>query len=282
MLLMASCLASLQIYAVRQHRCNDYLGTYRVWLFFAAICLLGSLNCVVDFASLGPWIQQLGWVGSASAAFVATFAVKAVALSAIFVRGLIEVRSSRGALVLVSLAWVLYLCSLVMQFPQVKSQYVQEHDLYYGNMLLLAHATLLLSIVVFNRYIYLIANGLLQVATGREATVKPAVTKKVDKKLRSAPSKVETVDSEFETPVKTRRTKTKPLEQPAQVQPEEVAPIVEVPARKSGPLADRLKAQSQDLESIVEPPSQRPLNKSDRKRLKKLQQQQATQTRRAA
>ena len=51
-LLILSGLASLQIYALRQHRCDDYRGTYRLWGWFAALFMLGSIQCVVDLSGL--------------------------------------------------------------------------------------------------------------------------------------------------------------------------------------------------------------------------------------
>ena len=51
-LLLLTCLASLQLYALRRHRADDYTGTYRVWLWMASFLLIGSLVTSCDLASV--------------------------------------------------------------------------------------------------------------------------------------------------------------------------------------------------------------------------------------
>ena len=56
LLMLITGMASLQIYGMRRHRCDDYSGSYRIWLWMALLFMLASANFVVDirevFASL--------------------------------------------------------------------------------------------------------------------------------------------------------------------------------------------------------------------------------------
>jgi len=51
-LMVLVALVSLQIYAMRRHRCDDYVGTYRMWMWFPPIFVIASLASIVDVVAI--------------------------------------------------------------------------------------------------------------------------------------------------------------------------------------------------------------------------------------
>ena len=105
LLLMTTGMASLQIYGMRRHRCDDYNGHYQIWLFLAALFLVASVNCVVDFRALVSDLAKLaGFAGSNG--IVIFLVAKMIALTALVVRGVLEIRASRAAFAAVIIVWI--------------------------------------------------------------------------------------------------------------------------------------------------------------------------------
>ncbi len=161
-LLMLSGLAALQIYALRQHRCDDYRGTYRLWGWFAALLLLASVNCIVDLTGLAHSIA-VRLIGSATGAgFVWLVTAKLLLLSVLVLRGLFEVRASVGALAGVIMVWVAYASAVVLEIPAVRETLGQDYALYYGNSLMAGACFTFMSMVQYARFVFLHSNGLLE------------------------------------------------------------------------------------------------------------------------
>ena len=120
-LLIITGLASLQIYALRQHRRDDYRGTYRLWIWMAALvdvcqpqlCCGSGRNCYQpDFVSWTSFsFQGKSWL---------PVTIKLVVLSTLIARGLYEVRASRGSFALVLFVWVAYSTAAIIQIPAVR------------------------------------------------------------------------------------------------------------------------------------------------------------------
>ena len=51
-LMVSVALVSLQIYAMRRHRCDDYVGTYRMWMWFPPIFVIASLASILSMPVL--------------------------------------------------------------------------------------------------------------------------------------------------------------------------------------------------------------------------------------
>jgi hypothetical protein len=51
-LMVSVSLVTLQIYAMRRHRCDDYVGTYRMWMWFPPVFLVASLGSIVDVVTI--------------------------------------------------------------------------------------------------------------------------------------------------------------------------------------------------------------------------------------
>ncbi|MEZ6096346.1 MAG: hypothetical protein R3C03_19310 [Pirellulaceae bacterium] len=282
-LFMASCLASLQIYALRQHRRSDYLGTYRIWILFAAICLFASIYCLVDLDSL-LLVGSRKLIASPGVATLAVVLVKLTALCAIFVRGVIEVRGSKSAIVVVSLAWLLYIVSQIMQIPEARPEYVRDYDLQYGNSILVANVLVLTSLIVYGRYVFLVAHGLL---TAPEAKAKVTKTKHPKTpKVKAKPKKSLDEETSASNPsaVPESADRNNKSTRDNEATENAVKPAANPTKVGSAPLASRVSKSANSKPSApdeTEAASEQTLSKAERKRLKKLQKQQ-TRDRRAA
>lgn len=217
-LLIMTGLASLQIYALRQHRCDDYRGTYRLWLWMSLLFILGSIHCVVDFGSVLANITEAVTQQPVGSKIWALVTFKIFALTLLVVRSLFEVRASRGSLALVVVVWVAYSAATLLQLPAIRHSMVVDYEVYYGNTILFATAMLLISHLAYARFVYLHAQGLIKSRVATEKTVvkaaKPTKTvKPVKKKTKpEVPVIAETTTAPKKS--KTRTTKRKKVVSP--------------------------------------------------------------------
>ncbi len=281
-LLLASALASLQIRAIREHRSNDYRGTYRIWYWFAAILILGSVNCVVDFDGLAST-----WLGTVtegnSGAWLAVIA-QVTALTAIIARGAIEVRKSPAALALIVLVWVVYSSSLVLRLPGIENRVVQDDGFTAAGLNVLGTFSLFGGVALYLRFVYLRANGLVKARPKRKKT-ESSLESGTKTRSKVTGKKTARTPREKDDPADNDRTESAP---PAR---ETARPVQPVATNRPAPLASRLSGLATKPPSTATSPSNRDsaseddsqhrrLDKTERKRLKKLRQQE--QSRRAA
>lgn len=197
-LLIMTGLASLQIYALRQHRCDDYRGTYRLWLWTAGLLILASINCVADLDGVALALLQSTTGGAIFQRVWVPMAIQIGAITLLFARGLFEVRESRGSLVLVVFVWVAYSVAAVLQSPMVNQNVVGGgSEMVIGNSLLFGTAALFLAHITFARFIYLHANGLIVLRVKQERESVTRETKSADK--RKAVKKNASLDIESES-----------------------------------------------------------------------------------
>lgn len=297
-LLILSGLASLQIYALRQHRNDDYRGTYRVWLWMAAIFVLASVNSVVNFGQFFTALTGSLMEVSATSPhrmFWWVLAAKLLALTGLVVRGIFEVRASKGALVMVVLVWLAYAGSIVIQVPPAKEAIVSNYETVHGNCLLVGTALSLMFVLVYARYVYLSANGLLKVkkvtkanvgkvakskpAKSKPAKSKPAVQKKAGVKKAAEPTKKA-------TPVRLAKdTVAEQSEAESQSVPAKQAAVEPPKSKPSSPLAAKMRSMkknesTEEEAEIISLMDKQNLSKADKRRLKKLEKR--VEQRRAA
>ena len=152
----------LQIYALRQHRCDDYEGTYRVWGWLAPVFVIASLACVLP---LGAMSQNI-FTAVSGRGFSVTWLPLAIGVglvSSLLVRYLMEVRYSYGTAAWSCLAWFAICASWAM--PEILAgldlnvdrQAVQNLAL--GNGILIAAASSLLANLTYARFVFLRSNG---------------------------------------------------------------------------------------------------------------------------
>lgn len=162
-LLIITGMASLQIYALRKHRCDDYRGAYRLWGWMAAILILASINCVSDLTGVLGNLTSRMFVGDYANRAWIPFALKLVALSVLTVRGIYEVRASLGSLLLVIFVWSAYVAAIVLQYPATKESLADlGPNTMLGNCLLFGTTGLFLAHLTYARYVFLDAHGLIK------------------------------------------------------------------------------------------------------------------------
>ena len=209
-LLIMTGLASLQIYALRQHRCDDYKGTYRLWLWTAGLLILASVNCVTDLGTLAMNLAQTVTGSLSGERAWIPLAVKLVALGVLMGRGMFEVRESRGSFALVVFVWIAYSAAAVMQLPAVEQNLVGlGSETMIGNCVLFGTAALFLAHLTYARFIFLHANGLI---VQREKKVKQEKTKPkrtTKKKRRSTKTKVVETEVSDESAAKPKKKTTR-------------------------------------------------------------------------
>ncbi len=184
LLLVTTGMASLQIYGMRRHRCDDYNGHYQIWLFLAVLFAIASLNCVVDFHAFFVSLAKLSGFSGGNG-FVVFLVAKLIALTALVVRGIMEIRASRAAFVAVIVVWVAYGCAIVAQIPDVQQHLVQENRLIVGNLVLIGNIAVFLTSVFYSRFVYLHANELIEM----RRTEPKAIAKSSDKAVKKTKSK---------------------------------------------------------------------------------------------
>jgi hypothetical protein len=162
-LLIISGFASLQIYALRQHRQDDYRGSYRLWLWMSALLLLASINCVVDLTSMGAQLIHRLTQLSLSQSVLGMLTFKLVLLSVLVARGSFEVRESRWSLSLVVLVWCAYVAAMALRLPVLQPVMANVNEstleIVHGNLILVGTVGLLMGHLVFARFVYLQALG---------------------------------------------------------------------------------------------------------------------------
>ena len=185
LLLIISGMASLQIYALRQHRSDDYRGTYRLWFWLAMLFLLASVDAAVGLHDLAVHAVSYFTGRSLSHGGWALITVKLIALTALVVRGCIEVRQSKGALIAVLFVWFAYAGATLMQLPQAQSGVVFNYEVAYGNLYLFGTVALFQSLVIYSRFVYMSAQGLIVAKTKAKAEVKTKTKSKTKAKAKS-------------------------------------------------------------------------------------------------
>ena len=162
-LLIITGMASLQIYALRKHRCDDYRGAYRLWGWMAVILIMASINFVSDLTGvLGELASQM-FVGEYANRAWIPLALKLVALTVLTVRGIYEVRASLGSLVLVIFVWSAYVAAIVLQYPATTEALADlGPNTMLGNCLLFGTAGLFLAHLTYARFVFLDAHGLIK------------------------------------------------------------------------------------------------------------------------
>ena len=159
-LLIFAGLASIQVYALRRHRSNDYVGTYALWLWVAVGLLLASLWVSVGLHELA--INACNHVTGSEVTLGGWFliSVKLLLLIATAVRLMVEVRQSRMAIFGVGLTAAIFLMASLIDLPWLRESVGESRELAFGNLLLVGNTILFSTVVVYARFVYLRAQGI--------------------------------------------------------------------------------------------------------------------------
>ena len=281
----------LQIYALRQHRCDDYEGTYRVWGWLSPVFAIASLGCVLPLAS----ISQNIFVAVSGRGFSVQWlplAIGVLLVSLLLVRYLMEVRSSLGTIAWASLAWLTICVGWGM--PEILSSFAPElsqnsvQNLALGNGILVAAMATLLANLTYARFVFLRSNGFIhskpkQVKSKQTLPFRPfrerkdARRERVSRKAAAAEGTADDVKPAVAEPKKTPR---KAAEKTAEKAPAARKPKVtraskaaKKPAAKPVPKPEPVKqapvAPAPVAEKPVDPPAKQ-VSASASERLKQL------------
>ncbi len=283
--LLIAGLASCQVYALRRHRSDDYVGTYKLWLVAAAGLLIASLSSAIGLHGL--FLHAAGVLigsqfGPGSLGFV-TLVLLGIGLLA--TRTLVEVRQSRVATAGVLLAAFAFAGAVLIQVPQIKERVANSFEPTYGNLILVGNVLLLLTVFTYARFVYLRAQGILtrQIAAVVSDT-EDVKTKQEKTKATKRTKKSDAVPKK--TAPKANASKSSPRRGSVAAESESV-PKLNLQTRSTG-VQDQDAEKSATEESQTSPnrsPGSSPLgdrlSKAKAKKLRK-QKKQEQQQRRAA
>lgn len=268
LLLASAAFQGVQIYRLRRHKTDDYRGRYRVWVWIPLVLFamaagqatevhrdlvdlavaLVSPKSSLDHAAAWPLFAALAWI-------------------LVAVRLAFEMRVSRWATAFLTTATVGYLASLMT--GQLTVQPISQMLVVFASsaLLTIGHLGVFVSILIFGRFVYLDSQGLLPAISAKPRRAKSRVRETAPEKKKSTRKTAEPA------------VRAEPLEKTgadaSESQPQEVAPaVLKLGTGKDGP-------GNEDADDESESPSAGDkLSKTERRRLKKLRQQE--QMRRAA
>ena len=181
--LLLTGLASLQIFALRQHRCDDYGGTYRIWLIVPPIFFVASVAAIVDFEAIIFHLASVAQLTSGVDESLLPMTIKLSVVALLMVRLLFEIRDSKAAFSMLVVAWLAIAISTVLNTRWAEHR-ISSHDIaiMYPNTVLLSAISLMLAHLFYVRFVYLHAHG--EIAVRKR---KPTITKTKVAKTKKVP-----------------------------------------------------------------------------------------------
>ena len=168
-LLAAAAALATVVFGIRAHRVDDYRGRYRVWLWTAAALTWLSLDAATgihDSLGLGLTLLAGQPVFTASLAAGCTLTwivVYGLVLGTLGLRLAVEVWPSLVSFTALLMAGLLYLCAALLQLEMVAAPPSIVRGTIESTVIMLAHLSLLSSMGLYARHVYLDATGRLKV-----------------------------------------------------------------------------------------------------------------------
>lgn len=172
LLLAWSAVMGVQIFNLRRHRIDDYKGRYRVWLWTTAVLVLASIDAVSGLHLIvGGVIAKFSGPARALNVDLCWLVVGATIVTFVALRMGIEMRRSIGALVTLVLALACYgtAAALKLDWLKLPSELALQA---LTATLLTAHTLIWFTTLIYARYVYLDAQGLMVPRPPREKKVK--------------------------------------------------------------------------------------------------------------
>ena len=190
MMLLLTGLASLQIFALRKHRCDDYGGTYRIWLIVPPIFFVASIAAIVDFEAIIYHLASLAQLTSVANESLIPMTIKLSLLAIVMLRMLFEIRDSKAAFSMLVVAWMAIAISTVLNTQWAQHRIgSQELAMAYPNAVLVATISLMLSHLLYVRFVYLHAHGAIAVKKRVAAPAKVRPTRSPKKAKAKQPTR---------------------------------------------------------------------------------------------
>lgn len=283
-LLGAAASASVLIFLLRRHKVDDYNGRYRFWLWTAVLLVLASIDAGagVHRIASGLLVRTTGLLVQ-NDGLLWTLMLAGVLYGFVVLRGVFEIRHSRGALLLLMTATALHLTAIAIALGFVLSPGALA-TLVAQSALLLGRLATLSCVLIFARYVLLDAQGKLP-----ERRVRPQRKRKAEDSPEASNSKQDA----DEGPLASRTKRRKLRVDASHVEQNDETPTKEREAAAgksstarssstSGQTAARPSKEqaagkvSVDLDDeIAESASNRKLSKAERRRLRKEQRRGA-------
>jgi hypothetical protein len=168
-LLAAAAALAIVVFGIRAHRVDDYRGRYRVWLWTAAALVWLSLDAATgihDSLGLGFTLLAGQPVFTASLAAGCTLtwiAVYGLVLGTLGLRLAVEVWPSLVSFTALLVGGLLYVGAAMLQLGMVAAPPSIVPGTVESTVIMLAHLSLLSSIGLYARHVYLDATGRLKV-----------------------------------------------------------------------------------------------------------------------
>ncbi len=273
LLLATAAFQGVQIYRLRRHKTDDYRGRYRVWVWVPLVLFAMAAGQATeihqDLVNLAVALVSPR-AGREHAATWPLFAALTWVLVA--VRLAFEMRVSRWATAFLAIATVGYLAGLMT--AQLTVQPISQMLVVFASsaLLTIGHLGVFVSVLVFGRHVYLDSQGLLPARSAKPRRVKSRA-RKVAPEKKKLPRKAE------EEPVQELPSEENGADAPdselQEVEAKDVSPsVLQLGMGRDEPV-------NEDADDEAESPSSgEKLSKTERRRLKKLRQQE--QMRRAA
>lgn len=274
-------LVCLVIFSIRQHRSNDFRGTYRLWRWLAVGCVLLSLGALVDFAGMfSEWTAALtGKSLDQSGTLVISLQLFTVVV--VGVRLLFELRSSRGATALASAAVACCIAAFLMQHAEVGASLQSNREFVAGNLWLWTAALSLMCLVTYARFVILHASGAIYVPEKSVSRKKKKRSAKGKAKSKAKPKKSSKTSAEADDDDESEEESSWSAEK-EEDEAEEESDEEEESKSKSGysaPLSGKMKSSGrsassdEDEDEESDESSTSGLSRAERKRLKREQRQ---------
>jgi hypothetical protein len=167
--------ASLQIFALRRHKSDDYRGRYRIWLWSALVLTLASADTSADLHRMVRGLMVY-WTGRplGGNGTLWPWLVCGVPVAIFGVCLLIEMRRARPAAALLMLAALSYAVGAGFSSGLIRLAAVPQPGVPQATTLMLGHALVLISVWTYARHVYREAHNLIAVRAIRSAKTQAA------------------------------------------------------------------------------------------------------------
>jgi hypothetical protein len=274
-------LVCLVIFSIRQHRSNDFRGTYRLWRWLAVGCVFLSLGTLVDFSGMiSEWSAALTGK-SLDRGGTLVISLQLFIVVVVGVRLLFELRSSRGAAALASAAVACGIAAFLMQHAEVGASLQSNREFVAGNLWVWTAALSLMCLVTYARFVILHASGAIYVPEKSASRKKKKRSAKAKAKNKPKPKKSSKPAAEADDDEESEEESSWSAEEEEEETEDESDEDEESKSKSgySGPLSGKMKSSGrsassdEDEDEESDERSTAGLSRAERKRLKREQRQ---------
>jgi hypothetical protein len=162
--LLASSAVCLLVYSIRRHRIDDFRGRYRIWLAAAVACLVTSADSVAGLHQVLADVlgNVTGWTALRDGA-VWWLMLAGLPITWVVARSLMDVRESRLAAALLTLAVLCYAASTVSFLKVLSTLQPPIESIVTAAAQMMGHWLVFAAALAYARFVILDAQGLIVV-----------------------------------------------------------------------------------------------------------------------